>query len=67
MVIFRSQKRSVQKSLGSTGKPLYDFLHFSVVIITLQTYNCLLFCEDTDMLNYVVKKFCHNLAHFTDI
>lgn len=67
MVTFRSWKRSAQKSLGNTGRPLYDFLHFSVVIIPLQTYNCLLFCDDNDMLVYVVKKFYHSLAHFVDI
>jgi hypothetical protein len=67
MVIFRSQKGSVQKSLGNTGRPLYDFLHFSFVVIALQTYNCTLFCEDIDMLGYVFKKFYQSLAHFTDI
>ena len=61
MVTFRSRKGSAQRSLGNTGRPLYDFLHFSVAIIALQAYNCLLFCDDIDILVYVVKKFCHSL------
>jgi len=67
MVSFRYRKGSAQKNSGNTGRPLYDFLNFSVVIIALQTYNCLLFCDDIDMLVYVVKKFCHSPEHFVDI
>jgi hypothetical protein len=49
MVIFRSQKGYVQRRLGNTGRPIYGFLHFSVVVIAPQTYYCLLFCENSGM------------------